>query len=224
MNNIYVFSDCHGQYNLWKQIQKFLREDDIAYCLGDCIDRGPDGIKILQEIFKDKRIIFLRGNHEDMLLNYYNKELDSTDIELLKYNGSLITLQYFKRLSLQEQENLINNLKNTYLKKIYINRDNKKIFLSHSGCFYDECDKNNYKYFLWNRKHLKAEDVLPKDFYIVHGHTPVQIFNEKCTNIISYNNNQKIDLDLASFESHKIALLNLNTFDTYYFFDNIKNI
>ena len=58
----YTFSDLHGEYKLFKQIQEYIQKDDIVYCLGDCCDRGPDGIKIIQEVLKDKRFIYLLGN------------------------------------------------------------------------------------------------------------------------------------------------------------------
>ena len=45
----YVISDIHGQYKAYK---KMLREidfkpEDTLYVLGDAIDRGPNGIKVL---------------------------------------------------------------------------------------------------------------------------------------------------------------------------------
>ena len=46
----YAFSDLHGEYKLFKQIQEYIQKDDVVYCLGDCCDRGPDGIKIIQEV------------------------------------------------------------------------------------------------------------------------------------------------------------------------------
>ena len=70
----YCFSDVHGQYILWEQIQKYLKEDDVCYVLGDCIDRGLDGYQILKEVLEDKRYIFLLGNHEDMMLRYFKTE------------------------------------------------------------------------------------------------------------------------------------------------------
>ena len=41
----YVFSDLHAQYNLWQQIKNFIKPDDLVFCLGDCVDRGPVGLE-----------------------------------------------------------------------------------------------------------------------------------------------------------------------------------
>ena len=44
-------------------------EADVLYVIGDAIDRGPDGIKILEYIKDHKNMDLLIGNHEFMMLN-----------------------------------------------------------------------------------------------------------------------------------------------------------
>ena len=48
----YVISDLHGQYKMFlKLLEKVAFSDaDELYMLGDAVDRGPDGIKILQHV------------------------------------------------------------------------------------------------------------------------------------------------------------------------------
>ena len=61
----YVCSDLHGEYPAYQAIIGQLKEKDKLYILGDVIDRGPDGIKILQDIMKRKekgQVEFLIGN------------------------------------------------------------------------------------------------------------------------------------------------------------------
>lgn len=41
MGRTFACADLHGQYNLYKQIKNFLKEDDKVYFLGDATDRGP---------------------------------------------------------------------------------------------------------------------------------------------------------------------------------------
>lgn len=45
----YVCSDLHGRYDRWSALPEKidLRPSDTLYVLGDVIDRGPDGCKIL---------------------------------------------------------------------------------------------------------------------------------------------------------------------------------
>ena len=65
---IYVMSDIHGCYQTYlKMLEKIgLRESDTLYILGDVIDRGKDGIKVLMDMMMRPNVIPLLGNHEYM--------------------------------------------------------------------------------------------------------------------------------------------------------------
>ena len=67
----YVISDVHGQYNAYKKMLNKIRftKNDFLYVLGDVIDRGPEGLRIIQDIMKRENAELLLGNHECMLLN-----------------------------------------------------------------------------------------------------------------------------------------------------------
>ena len=49
---IYAMSDLHGCYDKYiKMLEKInFSNNDTLYVLGDIVDRGADGIKILQDI------------------------------------------------------------------------------------------------------------------------------------------------------------------------------
>ena len=59
--SFYVCSDLHGEGKLWYKIKEFLKPTDNLICLGDCIDRGPDGWRILKEMLLDERVHLLKG-------------------------------------------------------------------------------------------------------------------------------------------------------------------
>lgn len=72
----YAISDVHGMYGSYEAAMKGLKKDDELYIIGDVIDRGDDGIKILQDIIRRKndsdvnpKIHFLLGNHEAQFLS-----------------------------------------------------------------------------------------------------------------------------------------------------------
>ena len=50
----YVMSDIHGRYDKYADMLELIHfsEEDELYILGDVIDRGPDGIKILMDIME----------------------------------------------------------------------------------------------------------------------------------------------------------------------------
>lgn len=63
---IYVCSDIHGHYDAYAALLTHidLQSDDTLYILGDVIDRGLDGVKILQDMMARPNIVPILGNHE----------------------------------------------------------------------------------------------------------------------------------------------------------------
>ena len=76
---ILVIGDIHGHYKKFISLYKKLsvNDDDLVIYLGDYIDRGPEGETayvldfMLREVEKDN-VIALRGNHEQMMLDFFN--------------------------------------------------------------------------------------------------------------------------------------------------------
>ena len=81
----YVMSDIHGQYYAYNKMLKKIHfsDDDFLYVLGDVIDRGPDGIKLIKDLMNRSNAEMLLGNHEFMLLNAvdYFKDRDAGDLK-----------------------------------------------------------------------------------------------------------------------------------------------
>ena len=77
---IYAMSDLHGcYYKYTRMLEKInFSVSDTLYILGDIVDRGPDGMKIWQDIIQRKNIIALRGNH-DFLAYHLLKILSKSD-------------------------------------------------------------------------------------------------------------------------------------------------
>jgi len=64
----YVMSDLHGCYDKYMQMLEKIKfsDNDTLYILGDIIDRGDDGIKILLNMMNRNNTIPILGNHEYM--------------------------------------------------------------------------------------------------------------------------------------------------------------
>lgn len=227
MDRTYAVSDLHGQYNLWHQIKQYLDYSDDLICLGDCIDRGPSGFDILIEMLSRDNTIVLKGNHEDLMLqDYYtikNQELQDSAYSCLWYmNGGYDTYQNIQRYKpkfIDKIFKVVEQLPITHIETY----GGKLIILDHCGFTpghpYDE---------LWDRYHLT--DPWPEGFdnvYIVHGHTPVQHLWRKgvytttkgIEDVVRYCDGHKIDIDLGCYATHKTCLLDLDTFEPIYFYD-----
>jgi serine/threonine protein phosphatase 1 len=75
----YFIGDIHGCYNkliaLMKKLNGAICPDDTMVFLGDYIDRGPGSFEVVEYLIdvsssNPLNFVFLKGNHECMLLNY----------------------------------------------------------------------------------------------------------------------------------------------------------
>ena len=72
---VYVMSDIHGSLSRFRMVmeQIGLTVGDSLYVLGDVIDRGHFGIRILQELMDMPNATVLLGNHEQMIWKPVNR-------------------------------------------------------------------------------------------------------------------------------------------------------
>ena len=77
-------SDLHGCYDKYLQMLEKIKfnKDDTLYVLGDSIDRGDDGIKILLDMMKRPNVVPMLGNHEYMAYSVLKK----FNVEITAYN------------------------------------------------------------------------------------------------------------------------------------------
>lgn len=99
-------SDIHGSMRRFRSIMKQidLQPEDMLYVLGDVIDRGADGIRILRELMAMPNVRMTLGNHELMMLESlcYPDSNDPYECKPPLYrwynNGGRVTHDYLKRL------------------------------------------------------------------------------------------------------------------------------
>lgn len=62
----YVVSDIHGCYDRYMALLERIGfgDSDRLYVLGDMLDRGPDGLRVLQDVVSRPNVLPLMGNHE----------------------------------------------------------------------------------------------------------------------------------------------------------------
>ena len=105
----YVIGDIHGCLDEVRYLleQLPLEPNDRLIFLGDYIDRGPDSKSVVSYLLKfqgqaEQEIIFLKGNHEDMLLSYLG--LPGQHGEMFLYNGGQATLASYGVFSTKPHE------------------------------------------------------------------------------------------------------------------------
>lgn len=236
MNKVYACSDLHGMYNLWAQIRDFCDETDTIYFLGDAADRGPDGIRIMQELLQDSRVKYLKGNHEDMLVTCMSEYLmgQSNNLSWWIGNGGSLTYDTLIKMSDTELEIFIKKIDSLPRSEWYESPAGHRVFLTHAGTDLEFTEWELHTFFgrkeayLWDRKHFgsgRPEGEEWKNVFQVHGHTPVQtermiwrLKNPATPETIFYDEH-KYNIDMGAIWSCKAALIDLDTFETKYFYD-----
>ena len=77
MEKIFAIGDIHGTADKLRALMEKIPIDyssDILVFIGDYIDRGPSSFEVVDYLVELKKeypdIVFLKGNHEDMLQKY----------------------------------------------------------------------------------------------------------------------------------------------------------
>ena len=167
MKRCAIIGDIHGQINEFRKLLDKLPTDiDQIYTVGDIIDRGNDVKAVVQECI-DREITSVRGNHEDMFLDYISntKKYDRAVFEL---NGGMETL-----------DNYIEGVPDSHL-DYFINMpyyvETNEFILSHAGVssyieetFRDNSEESNMD-LMWHRG--RKSESLGK--FQVFGHNTIK--------------------------------------------------
>ncbi len=81
---IFAVGDIHGCYDKLVAMMNILpwhkEEGDLLLFIGDYIDRGPKSREVVEYLVRLRQqggdFVFLKGNHEKMLLDYYIQQKD----------------------------------------------------------------------------------------------------------------------------------------------------
>ena len=206
----YVCSDFHGQYELYIELLNKInfQKEDTLYILGDVIDRGPDGISILEDIMERENVVFFLGNHELLMLDHIQKNMDYS-VWFHPQNGGEITWNQFQKLSPTKQNDVLSYIQNAWIQK-YIEVDGIAYALHHSY-FIPEMRGKDVKYSpslnynaifdaVWNSPYrfweYAPEGEYDDGYVHITGHIPVQNFKlEKPPHYNKYLKEKLINID-----------------------------
>jgi predicted phosphodiesterase len=219
--SIYVISDLHGHLEVYEAVREFLKPEDVVYCLGDCGDRGPKGWATIKAVYDDPQWIYIKGNHEDMLVDAMKEYLEDDRCHeaysLLKYNGGYWTLQEW--INEGSSRAWIKKLQDLP-ERITLQVNGKAWELTHAGF----SPKSLYPDYIWDRRHI--EIPWPKEEHfentiIIHGHTPIP-YNMVPMEVFEpgayvYCSGHKINIDNGGFFTGKFCLYDIETGDEHIF-------
>ena len=224
---IYAVSDLHGCYEKYiKMLEKIqFRETDTLYVLGDVVDRGDGGIKILLDMIQRKNEIPLRGIHDYLAycqiknLTQPLQKQDTHEIQNLYqswfYDGGYPTYTAFVKLPPEKQKMLLAYL-NVFLLYDEVKVKDKRFFLSHTVPEKERMlhfDRLNWQELIVGEPEYEKE-YFP-DRYLVTGHTPSDFLDESFSGRI-YQKNSHIAIDCGAVFGNPLGCICLNTLEEFY--------
>ena len=230
---VYVVSDLHGYYDAFLEgLKKIdLKPSDRLYVIGDAIDRGDDGMKLLLYIKNHKNMDLLIGNHELFMLNSVapdgkNHCVGKDTILWLYFNGGDTTFEEYAKRQIKTRRNLLAWLRERYVMKT-LEVNGRKFCLTHS--YYiegqenrklSEMDPRDVWSIVWRSMfrddgHTSGEDIYGKyDYCFVTGHVPVlRVMREfggdaEYNELAPYRRGNLIDIDGGCAYGYDMGLRN----------------
>lgn len=227
----YAMSDIHGCFDKYRAMLSEIefKSTDVLYVLGDVIDRGPDGIKILQDMNLRPNVFPLLGNHEftaAVCLPWLMEEvteqslaaMDDTQLAALNEwitNGGGPTLRSLKELSQEEREDILEYFREMEL-YAEVEAGGRSFVLTHSAPENFDPAKPLEAYelqdFLFGRPNFQATYYSNK--ILVFGHTPTRLLGGKDK---IFRTGNMIDIDCGCvFKGGRLGCLCLDTMEEFY--------
>lgn len=173
--SLIAIGDIHGCPLSLDRLLEHLRlsDDDTLLFIGDYIDRGPDSKGVIDRLIRlqqERECIFLRGNHEELLLGY----LDRGEYDLWAINGGIQTLASYGQ---HGEGATIPDDHEEFIRSTILYHETDEFLFVHAGIrptmtVAESLEENDPMVFLWERGHLKASQT-PWEKTVVCGHTPV---------------------------------------------------
>ena len=173
---IFAIGDIHGCLDKLKTLLGMIQvnwDKDLMVFLGDYVDRGPDSrgvIELLLNLKKEHadRLIFLKGNHEWMFMQFLNGE----DHDLFLPNGGKKTLESY---SVKKDKIDIPQSHRDFLDHLDLYFETNDYIFVHAGLRpYISISEQSPEDLLWIRSHfLKSSYDWGKR--VIFGHTPFSV-------------------------------------------------
>lgn len=221
----FVIGDIHGGLKALIQVLKKISfsPEDVLIFLGDFVDgwsESPAVLNFLIELQKKQQCIFIRGNHDALLLDWLLDNNENFDEKLWFQHGGQATVHSYQNIDSKTKEKHINFLKS--LQNYYLDDDNR-LFL-HAGFSNQKGVAHEYfkPSFYWDRtlwEMAMSLDVnisidsmyYPKRLKLYHeifiGHTPVTYIGKDVP--VNFANVWNVDTG-AAFKG-KLTIMNVET-------------
>jgi serine/threonine protein phosphatase 1 len=175
MGRIFAIGDVHGCLDklmvLMDRIDIDFQKDQLVF-LGDYVDRGPKSKEVVDYLIdlasKQDGLIFLKGNHEEMLEKY----LGGTDRRMFLENGGRATLKSYSIKDDKRREAVVPPEHVAFFNALHLYHETSSHIFVHGGLRpHIPLEKQDPWDMLWIRDEFIYSDF---DFgkEVIFGHTP----------------------------------------------------
>lgn len=231
----YIVSDIHGCFDQYRALLEKIHfsDEDELYVLGDVVDRGPEPIKVLQDMMERPNVIFILGNHDFAMYSLmktlaveitgenYDKQLTAEimrDYNLWLEDEGRVTAEQFRKLEPLEMADILDYIAGASLYEV-IEHNGKEYRLVHAGLSDFAPDKGLDEYELYNFLEERADysqKYYPQDnIFLVTGHTPTFLIKGWGKTEV-YRAHGHIALDCACVAGGKLAAFCVETEEVIY--------
>lgn len=189
----YVFSDVHGCYaEMMEALTQWDREHETLVVMGDLIDRGPDSLRVVQELHAlqqtyGEKVVVLAGNHDQSfsrwaghahpeMMTYAYKETHNETIE-----SCYPSRKRFKKASRKQRGEHVRHLFKPELRFLL----NLPLYLETEHCVFVHAGINlqaeNWRYDTHAMTHIREPFYLSNtkaQKRVFFGHTPTSLIRE----------------------------------------------
>lgn len=232
MGRTFVISDIHGEYEKFLYLLEKIRfdDDDLLFVLGDMIDRGPEPIKVVEDLSMRHNAICLLGNHEYMAL----RTLRKLDVEITSENwktqlnedvmrgfmewmrnGGEVTLKQYRALDRDRRDGILEFMEDLLLYE-QVKVGGQAFVLVHAGLMNFSPARPLLDYAAEELIFERPDYRKPyfQKVITISGHTPTLTITGK-PEIYHANNHIVIDCG-AVFAGGRLAALELDTMEETY--------
>ena len=231
----YIISDIHGCYDSYMELLKRIEFEntDELYILGDAMDRGPEPIKVMQDIMERSNVIYILGNHDFamyMIMKRLCVEITSENCEshltvedmesyqMWLLDGGQTTAEQFRKLGRYEQMDMLDYIAEASAYEI-VEHDDHTYILVHAGLggFSPTRELDDYDLYelIGERVDYTKRYYPDKNVYLVTGHTPtISIPGWEKPEV--YQDNGHIALDCGCVFGGRLAAFCIETGEVTY--------
>lgn len=180
-----VIGDIHGEIDLLEKLLDQITEttsDAQIVCVGDVVDRGQNSRAVLELLQSVPDIICLRGNHEEMMLDFLDNPVERGARWLR--NGGLQTLQSFAVGGVLEgassadltaardaMREAMGTTLETWVRELPVSYQSGNVAVVHAGANPAiPIDAQEKRHLFWGHRDFAR---IPRNdgIWVVHGHT-----------------------------------------------------